>query len=649
MAFVNEILAKNLSYIKKYDLELCKKLEEVESISPEIQMIYTNLNEPNLAINGEPISSQSGAQAEADSKVQTFSNNNSQSIHIIFGTGFGYIFKRAAEISKGTVILYEPNLDLLRIMLEMVDFTDILVSSRVYITNTLSMLEKHFCASFVPGSRSSLAFTNYHRNCLKPEFDELLKKLGVLQGMLETNENQRIKMGFGYAKDVARNLPLLSKCNSINVLKDSLKDIPAVIAAAGPSLSDNLEVIKKQRSKFVLFSVSTSYASLVKSDITPDFVSMIERFDAINFVKDYSPEKVCLIAEPYVNQSVLKCNFKNKFITASLENTANKIYEKACSLPNEAFETKGTVAYNALFTAKFAGCNPIILVGQDLAYVDGECYSKNSPLSEFKCRKTQSGWEVYVENREQLIKNLYGHIAIADETKYEAEIDRKTKELNKQLAVTKTLAGKECVTSLTFALFAEYYKLFSRDFSSKVELYTVSQKGADIGNFKYCPLENILSKYQEIDKNAVNAVLNIKSRPQVDIDFLKKELILLTNAAEEIQINRSHYEKLGERLKKGKIDADILVLIKTLLGCYSLIREKFSQKSLIFNEITMTSKAAMATIMANNLGLDFDSINLIYNALGDFFNIDAGRIRFLIGVLTNTIRSIENEISCTAC
>lgn len=648
MAFVNEILAKNLSFIKNYDLELCKKLEELDSISPEIQMVYTDLGEPNLAVSGVPISLQAGAQAEAESKVQAFSNNNSHSINIIFGTGFGYIFKHAAEISKGTVILYEPNLELLRIMLEMVDFTDILVSPRVYITNTLNMLEKHFCATFVPGSRTTLTFTQYHKNYLKSEFDELLKKLGVLQGMLETNENQRMKMGFSYAKDVTRNLPLLSKCNSIGVLKDSLKGIPAVIAAAGPSLSENLEAIKKLRKKFVLFSVSTSYASLAQNDITPDFISMIERFDATNFVKDYLPEKVCLIAEPYVNQSVLKCNFKNKFITASLENTANKIYEKACCIQDEAFETKGTVAYNALFAAKFAGCNPIILVGQDLAYVDGECYSKNSPLSDFKCRKTQSGWEVFVENRERLIKNLFGHLPLSDTSKYEAEIDRKTQELNKQLSITKTVTGQECVTSLTFALFAEYYKLFSRAFSSKVELYTVSQKGADIGNFKYCPLEDILSKHQELDKSVIDAALNIKSRPQVDIDFLKKELILLTDAAEEIQLNFCHYEKLGELLQKGEIDEDVLVLIKSLLGCYSTIREKFSKKSLIFNEITMTSKATMTTVMANKLQIDFNSTNLIYNALGDFFNIDAGRIRFLKGVLTNTIRSIENEISCSA-
>lgn len=648
MGFINEILEKNLFYIKKYDLELCKKVEAIDALSSDIQMIYTDSGEPNLAVNGVPVSLQSGAQAEAEAKVKAFSHNGTSSIHIVFGTGFGYIFKQASEFSKGTVILYEPNLELLRVMLEMVDLSDVLSRPRVFVVNDLNMLEKHFCSSFMSGSRSALTFTAYHKNCLKSEFNSLLKKLGVLQGMMETNENQRLKMGLSYAKDVIQNLPLLSKCNSINKLKDSLKGMPAVIAAAGPSLGENLEIIKKYREKFVLFSVSTSYKSLVQNGINPDFISMIERFDASNFVKDYNPQNVCLIAEPYVNSSALRENFKNKFITCSVENSANKIYEKACRISHEDFETKGTVAYNALFAAKMAGCNPIILVGQDLAYIDGECYSKNSPLSDFKCRKTDSGWQVYVENAERLKKNLYGHIKNENEAVFDAEIKRKVEELNKQLVTVKSISGQEIATSLTFALFSEYYKQFSKKYSADVKLYTVSKKGADIGDFEYMPLEEILSGCENIDKTNLSKVFNFTAEVKSCREFLETELEILTRIKQDLDCCQPDFTYLVEAVQNEKLDPKAVLAIKKLLSEYLRIQNEYASKSIIFNEITMCSKAAMTAVFEKLKDVDYKSALVLQDALNTFYKTDYGRIEYIKNILISVKKEIENETGCSA-
>jgi len=647
MGFINEILEKNLSCIKKYDEELSRKIAAIDSLSLPLQVVYTDLNEPNLAINGVPLNAQTGAQAEAEAKVKAFSHNNQSSIHIVFGAGFGYIFKQAAEFSKGTVILYEPEIELLRVMLEMVDLSDILSRPRVFVANNLNMLEKHFCAMFMSGSQTALTFTNYHKLYLKAEFDSLLKKLGVLQGIMSANENQRAELGFGYANDVIKNLPRLLKCNSVNVLKDVFKGVPAVIAASGPSLGENLETIKKYRDKFLLFGVSTSYNSLIQNGITPDFVSMIERFDASGFVRDNSPENVCLIAEPYVSESVLEVNFKNKFITSSCENTANKIYEKGCNASNDGFETKGTVAYNALFAAKYAGCNPIILVGQDLAYIDGECYSKNSPLSEIKCRKTQSGWEVYVENCERLIQNLYGHIENSCIEKYEEEIERKIEELNNGLAVVKSKSGNEVATSVVFALFAEYYRSFASKYAHEVKLYTVSQKGANIGDFEYKPLEEIVKDFPDIERSDFDKIT--KSVPDCEINnqFLENEYELLCEARSEMYAAYSDFKVLEKAIEDKKIDQTALVAIKALLTLYAAIREKFGKKSVIFNESTMYSKSAMTAVMNNLSGINYESAKSLYEALKTFYITDSGRIEFVKNTLMCAKKRIEDETGCS--
>ena len=56
----------------------------------------------------------------------------------------------------------------------------------------------------------------------------------------------------------------------------------------------------------------------------------------------------------------------------------NHFWSEICGENIEEYWSKGTVSYNALNSARILGCSKIILVGQDLAYIEGQCYSKNS-------------------------------------------------------------------------------------------------------------------------------------------------------------------------------------------------------------------------------------------------------------------------------
>ncbi|UKI40412.1 MAG: hypothetical protein L6V95_09460 [Candidatus Melainabacteria bacterium] len=79
---------------------------------------------------------------------------------------------------------------------------------------------------------------------------------------------------------------------------------------------------------------------------------------------------------------------------------------------------KVLVAYNALFCAKIAGCNPIILIGQDLAYTNGKLYADNSPYCEFKCKYDENikKYSVYINDFEKL-KMICSNIKIFPMTK----------------------------------------------------------------------------------------------------------------------------------------------------------------------------------------------------------------------------------------
>lgn len=637
MSNINEILSKNLSYIKQYDTDLALKIEAIEFLTQSIEMIYTDLNEPNLALNGIPINEQTGAQAEAERIVNSLTNNNKASMHIVFGTGFGYLFKLTAESSNGTTILYEPNIELLRVALEMVDFSDILCKKNVFICSNFQMLQKHFSNSFLSNSKTSLLASYYHKTYLKNELEKLVQDLGLLFGILKSNATQRAEHGYTYTFCTLANANELSTSTYLSELKDSLKNIPAIIAAAGPSLTENLDTLKKYRKKFVLFGVSSSLATLTKNNIIPDFISNIEKFDSCGIIKDCPLEKINLITEPYVNNTILKLPFRNKFISSSIENSANRIYEKLFpTIKPDYFETKGTVAYNALFAAKYLGCNPIILAGQDLAYIDGECYSKGSPLNTIKCRKNCNDWEIYIENEQELKEKLFGHRTLSEHEK-NTEIKKRINELNKQLIVIKDVHGREIATSKAFAMFAEYYKSFAENYAKDVDLYNLSQKGAYIGNFKYKNLELLLK--DRPDANYSIGDFSMQKYP-INKPFIETEIEHITNAITNIQENKAVFDSLEQDLKDSNFNEQTIHKIKNILNNFAKTHSKFMEQSMLYREITHETQYTTTAIFSELNEINLESAQKIHSILKVFYEKDLGRLIYIKDMLISKIRNL---------
>jgi hypothetical protein len=81
-------------------------------------------------------------------------------------------------------------------------------------------------------------------------------------------------------------------------LKDYYKGKPAVIISAGPSLNKNIDLVEKNRDKFVVFCVSTALKAAVKHNIIPDFVCFIEYLpDSSRFIDDEVAKQTNIILQ----------------------------------------------------------------------------------------------------------------------------------------------------------------------------------------------------------------------------------------------------------------------------------------------------------------------------------------------------------------
>lgn len=153
-------------------------------------------------------------------------------------------------------------------------------------------------------------------------------------------------------------------------IQNKFDGVPAILVAGGPSLDKNIHLLKQAQEKAVIIAVDTVLPALLKNGVHPHFLTCIdpndltfEKFaDVIPKVKD-----VALICSSWVNPKTPKI-FPAEQIFWTF--TGKPIEAWLNSLLGGKTLTGGasTVAHLNLIAAHMLGCEPIIFIGQDLAY-----------------------------------------------------------------------------------------------------------------------------------------------------------------------------------------------------------------------------------------------------------------------------------------
>ncbi len=166
-------------------------------------------------------------------------------------------------------------------------------------------------------------------------------------------------------------------------LQNEFKDVPAILVAGGPSLDKNIHILKKAKDRAIIIAVDTVLPALLKNGITPDFMTSIdpEDFTHEKFV-DVLPQakNVSLICAAWVSPKVPKIFPGNRVFWTF---AGNRIESWLNYLLDGRVLTTGakTVAHLNFIAATILGCNPMIFVGQDLAFSDQKDHATHTVLT----------------------------------------------------------------------------------------------------------------------------------------------------------------------------------------------------------------------------------------------------------------------------
>lgn len=149
----------------------------------------------------------------------------------------------------------------------------------------------------------------------------------------------------------------------VDLYKHSVK--PYVITASGPSLDDELELLKENREKFNIISVGSSFRALMNKGIRPDAVIIIDGKEIVK--KQF---------EGYENEDIPLC----------FSSTASKWAVESYKGPKYMFNitdeddmriaTRGTVAVAAIDISVKCGAKIVIFLGQDLAFIGDKSHTE---------------------------------------------------------------------------------------------------------------------------------------------------------------------------------------------------------------------------------------------------------------------------------
>lgn len=298
---------------------------------------------------------------------------------VFLGFGLGYeVFEYLNKYPHARVLIIEHDMELLKTAFSTIKYLDLLnsanvyfvggpnlrafypmifkflnISSNIYFLKSVNVLEQPVCY---------LGNKEYYLSSL-----QLLKEAIHQVLLLYGNDPYDSLLGIKYT---LRNIPTIINSPGISDLEGIFKGKPGIVVASGPSLNKNIHLLKDLKEKAVICAADGSVKILKHNNIPPaHLVTSLERVIETSYLFEGLTEEdtkdsylaACpvIVPETYANFPGEKIIVYRNFATFDWLDIKKGILDIGPSSGNMAFKV-----------LEYLGCDPIILVGQDLAMTD---------------------------------------------------------------------------------------------------------------------------------------------------------------------------------------------------------------------------------------------------------------------------------------
>ncbi|MEY2936715.1 MAG: hypothetical protein RL033_7464 [Pseudomonadota bacterium] len=317
---------------------------------------------------------------------------------LVFGMAAGQLPRIARAMCKVPIVVYDPDPALLRTLFEYgpLDLGSVIV---VHGAQDLMRIWRDFAARIT--DVRVLTTPGYY--AAYPEevraFVEVVPSLLQRSMMSKATLNNRAKI---WIQDIIENVELLTAAPPFLTLRGRYQGVPAFIIGAGPSLDKNIDLLNMAAQKGIVFATNSGAVSLGKHGIEPQVVACLESIDASSKLRDL----------PFMDRAVRAYS-----LTAAPETLRTgkgplmPVHEVVAQYDAPLEEltgqpglpVSGSVSTMAFSLARFLGCSPLVLVGQDLAFTAGRTYASGTGYESSLARVDDRG-VVHVDWNEEVLR-----------------------------------------------------------------------------------------------------------------------------------------------------------------------------------------------------------------------------------------------------
>ena len=308
----------------------------------------------------------------------------------VYGFGAGYHCRALGERlgRMGAVVCFEPDVGLLRSVFERVDHSAWMLGTNFVIVTEAD--HPSAVTAAIGGIEAILSLGvrvvehPASRARLKPTAARFGESFTKAMRSMRTSVMTTLVRAQASLQNVLMNADHYARSEGIGALRDVAKGRPAVVVSAGPSLERNLHLLAEPgvRDRAVIIAAQTMLKPMLRKGIRPHFVCALDYHElSKRFYEGLTAsdvEGVTLVVEPKANPAILDAfpGVIRCVQDAMLDETlgSDLAGEKASIRPG------ATVAHLCSYLGRHLGCDPLVFIGQDLGFTDGQYYSAGAAI-----------------------------------------------------------------------------------------------------------------------------------------------------------------------------------------------------------------------------------------------------------------------------
>jgi len=493
---------------------------------------------------------------------------------LFLGMGLGYTIEIFKELygdnaEKATLIVVEKSIEAFSLVVRNRDIS-FLSGTYLFIGDPLDTVLS-FIDTLNPFSFRGYRIIRLRGSCTLSE--EYYKKIETalkttLSGKLSDMLTRFAFEGL-WIKNIIDNIPLIAGKSSIAALKNVLKNRPALVINAGPSLTLQLELIKKISMYVYIIAVDTVIEPLLLSGITPDFIITLDAqlmnmydFHAI-FTGRLKATSSNLIADVVAYPQILKHWNENLYFTE----TAFPVFRNGMvyieshplsSLLHHYFtnsdflECGGSVSTTAIEFACYTGAYPVFVTGLDLAYTQYATHVCSS-----------APYNAFYRNTDRF--NPLPSIMMKAIQK-------------RKLRPLPGIGGK---TVLSDFIFSHYLKWIGSRSVYRNRVYNITEAGVAIPGIEHLNLQELFdSKYFASKKNPIHPSTENKFPVKASLRFLSSLKTAVRDAKKDLSgtFEISSFVEKYRFLRNSALEASRLLPNQAAVSSHLFLLLQFMEK-----------------------------------------------------------------------